>query len=108
MLLNYTMVNYDSLRGQIQEIDENYPCSKPTWLRILTTTLGTLMIGAGITFFLIANINHFNTSSILCYEKNPKETKVMPLGSSHQLKCMETNYMSSFWNFINKYVLDVS
>ena len=33
-LLNYTMIDYDSLREYIQQIDENYPCSMPIWLMI--------------------------------------------------------------------------
>ena len=51
-LLNYTMVNYYSLREQMQHTDENYLYSMPTWLLILITVLGTLMIVAGITIFL--------------------------------------------------------
>ena len=45
-LLIYTMVNYDSLREHIQQIDENYPYSMATWHIILITVLGTLITGA--------------------------------------------------------------
>ena len=51
-LPKYTTVNCDSLRRHIQQIDENYPYSMPTWLIILITALGTLMLSAGITIFL--------------------------------------------------------
>ena len=38
-LLHYTIANYDSARQHIQQIDENYPYSMPTWLIILITIL---------------------------------------------------------------------
>ena len=41
-LPNYTMVNYDSFREQVPQIDENYPYCIPTWFMILITLLGTL------------------------------------------------------------------
>ena len=38
-----SMVIYSSSKEQIQQIDENYPFTIPTWLIILITVLGTLM-----------------------------------------------------------------
>ena len=54
-LPNYTMVNYDSFREHLQQLDGNYPYSMPTPFLILITILGTLMIGARMTFSFIAN-----------------------------------------------------
>ena len=84
-LPNYTMVDYDSLREQIQQIDEKYPYSKPTWLIILMTVLGTRMVGARSTIFFYFKYNntpnHSKTSSIFWQKENMKETKAMPSGS---------------------------
>ena len=43
MLSNYSMVNYDSLNGQILHFDDNYPCTVPTCLLILIAVLDTLI-----------------------------------------------------------------
>ena len=84
-LCNYTMVNYDSLREQIQQIDEKYPYSMPTWLIILITVLGTLIIGTVITGFLCCKLKHKPFQDfIFWYEMNPKATRTMIPGSSHK------------------------
>ena len=88
-LPNYTMVNYDSLREQIQQIDENYLYSMPTWLIILTTVLGILIIGTGITVFLYCKYKHTSNCSkspfIFWHKKSSEETEAMLLGSAQQL-----------------------
>ena len=43
------MVNCDSLREQLPQIDKNHPDFIPTWLIILITVLGTIMTGARFT-----------------------------------------------------------
>ena len=45
------MVNYDSLREHMGQIDEIIPTPFLFGLRILITVLGTLIIGARITVF---------------------------------------------------------
>ena len=50
-LPNYSMINYDLLKEQIQQIDVNYPFSMPTWLKILITVLGTFMAVIGIAIY---------------------------------------------------------
>ena len=75
------MVNYNPLREHIQEIDGNYPYSMPTWLIILTTVLGTLMLGARILIFLYCKHKNAPTcsksSSLFWQKENTKETKPM-------------------------------
>ena len=61
MLPNCTMVNYDSLREQIQQINEKYPYSMPTSLILLITELGIPMIGTRITIFFYCKYK--NTSN---------------------------------------------
>ena len=72
-LPNYTIVNYDSLRKQSQQIDENYPYSMPTRLIILITVLGILMIGMTITITFYCKYknkpNHFKTLSLLWHKE---------------------------------------
>ena len=51
-LCNYTMVNYDSSREYISQINENYPYSMPIWIMILITGLGTLIKGVRISSLL--------------------------------------------------------
>ena len=50
-LPNHRMVNYDSLKDQNQEVDENYVFAMSTWVIILITVLGTLMIATGIAAY---------------------------------------------------------
>ena len=50
-LPNYSMVNYDSLKEQIQQIDENYPFAMLTWLKILIMVLSTVMTAGGIAAY---------------------------------------------------------
>ena len=40
-LPNYSKVNYDLLKKQILQSDENYPFSMPNWLTVLITMPGT-------------------------------------------------------------------
>ena len=69
-------------------MNENYPYSMPTWLIILITALGTIIIGTGIRFFLCCKYkhasNHSEAFSISWKKENPRETEVMLLGSSQQ------------------------
>ena len=51
-LPNYTMVNYYSLKEQIQQIDDNHPYNMPNWLIIFITVLGTLITITCIVIFL--------------------------------------------------------
>ena len=48
---NYHMVDYDPLKEQIQQIDENYLFSMPTWLIVLITVLGTLLTTLSIATY---------------------------------------------------------
>ena len=83
---NYNIVNYDSLREQIWQIDENYPYSMPTWLISLTTVLGALIIG-DYSFSLLQILTHFKlfqNLSIFWHKQNPEETEAMHWGSSQQ------------------------
>ena len=63
-------------------IDENYPYSMPTWLIILITVLGTLIIGAGILIFPYCKHKNAPTClylalSISSCKENFKKTKPM-------------------------------
>ena len=50
-LPNYSTVNYDSLKQQIQKIDDNYPFTISTWPIMLMTVLGTPMTATCITAY---------------------------------------------------------
>ena len=50
-LPNYTMVNCDLLKENIQQIDENNHYSVPTWLMILIIVLGTIIAVIGIATY---------------------------------------------------------
>ena len=66
-LPKYTMVNYDSLRKEIQIMYENCPYSMLTWLIILMKVLGTLMADVWVTTFYCKynhTLNHSKTLSI--------------------------------------------
>ena len=69
------MVNNNSLREHIQQIDKNYAYSMPTGLRILITILRTLMTGVEITIFFYCKYNsaltHSKTSFIFWCILNP-------------------------------------
>ena len=82
------MVNYDSLREHIKQIDEIYSYSMPIWLIILITVLGTLMIGARVTVFCYCKyrntLNNSKTSSKFWHKENPRGTTAM-LSCSPQL-----------------------
>ena len=73
-LLNYTMVNYDSLRAHLRQIDENYPYTIPILLLILITVLGTLMIGARIIVFFYCKCKNAATHSDTFLEYDFKST----------------------------------
>ena len=50
------MINYDLLKEQIQQIDENYPYEIPTWLISLITVLCSFLIAIIIVASGIAGI----------------------------------------------------
>ena len=85
-LPNYTMVDYDSLKEQIQKINENYPFSMPAWIPI--TVLSTFLIIIGIVIFLYCKYrctsNKSKTSSKFLCKRNKKEAEAMLPSSSQQ------------------------
>ena len=53
--LNFSMVNYDSLKEEIRQNDKNYPFVVPTWLIILITVSDTFMTATGIASYCYCN-----------------------------------------------------
>ena len=83
------MVNYNSIRKQIQHINKNYPYTMATWHIILITTIGALMIGGRVTIFISEITKYtrlFLTSSIFWYKENLRKAQPMLSDSPQQLR----------------------
>ena len=65
-LPNYTIINYDSLKEQMQQINENYPYSMLIWFKIFVMMLDTLIAIIGIVTFLHCNHQHTPNKSDAC------------------------------------------
>ena len=50
-LPNWTTVNFEKYEDHIQQIDEIYLYSMPSWLIILTTVLGTVISVIGLVIY---------------------------------------------------------
>ena len=57
-LLNYTMVNWNSLSQQIQQVNENYPWPYAYLVNHSNYGMATLVVGIGIMIFLYCKYRH--------------------------------------------------